>query len=85
MGDLINARNRFSNLKTVTPATHLFAVGSRVLHAVGHRYEKISFRVTSHLPDGGFGLQYRIRSDHDGHERVAIEKALERPEPGNGL
>ncbi|MCX7899132.1 MAG: hypothetical protein N2444_03450 [Methylocystis sp.] len=60
---------------------HKHAAGSRVLHEVGHRSEKLSFRVMKHLPDGGFGLQYRIRDDHDGQERVAIEKALERLEP----
>lgn len=81
MGDLINARQRFRNLRAVVSATHKYAVGARVLHAVGFRSEKFSFRVTSHLPDGGSGLQYRIRAEHDGHERVALEAALQRPAP----
>jgi len=33
-----------------------------------------------HLPDGGQGLQYRLKSETDGHERVTFEAALEKPE-----
>ncbi|MEF3365332.1 hypothetical protein V3H18_02160 [Methylocystis sp. 9N] len=36
------------------------------------------FRVTGHLPDGGSGLQYRIKRDRDGQERVAGESTLAR-------
>lgn len=80
MGDVINASGRFPNVRPVRSATHKFSVGARVIHRIGHRSEKASFKVTTQLPDGGQGLQYRIRSDRDGHERVAVESALERPE-----
>lgn len=79
VNDFINARERFRNLRPISAAPHKFAVGSYVVHKVGVRAERLFFRVTRHMPDGGEGLQYRIRSDRDGHERVAIESALERP------
>ena len=34
-----------------------------------------------HLPDGGRGLQYRLKSVTDGHERTTFEAALEIPAP----
>ena len=40
------------------------------------------YRVTRLLPDGGQGLQYRIRSDRDGQERVVVESTLERASYG---
>lgn len=79
MGDFLDARERYRQVRRTPAATHKFAVGAHVVHKVGVRSEKASFRVTRLLPDGGQGLQYRIRSDQDGHERVAIESALERP------
>jgi hypothetical protein len=41
------------------------------------RSEKTSFRVTRHLPDGGAGLQYRIKGERDGIERVVTESSIE--------
>lgn len=79
MDDVINARRRFRGIRPTVLAPHKFAVGALVVHRIGHRLEKAFFRVTRHMPDGGQGLQYRIQSDRDGHERVAIESALERP------
>lgn len=58
-------------------ATHKFAVGENVIHTVAHKRERLSFRVTRLMPDGGAGLQYRLRCDADGHERVVVETALE--------
>lgn len=79
MGDFPEARERYRNLRPTPAATHKFAVGAHVVHKAGVRSERAFFRVTRQLPDGGQGLQYRIRSDQDGHERVTIESALERP------
>ncbi len=84
MGDVINARVRFATAKSVRIATHKFAVGALVAHSIGHRMESAIFRIVSHLPDGGGGLQYRIRSDRDGHERVAVESALAKPQQDSG-
>lgn len=78
MTDFINARERHRNATARVPATHKYAVGARVFHRVGIRSERMCFKVTRHLPDGGQGLQYRVRSDQDGQERVVIESSLER-------
>ncbi len=47
-------------------ATHKFPVGANVLHKGPFRSDGGAFRVVRHLPDGGTGLQYRIKSDRDG-------------------
>ncbi|MCC3243984.1 hypothetical protein LG047_01395 [Methylocystis sp. WRRC1] len=76
--DYINSRERFRNAKVRAIATHKFAVGAHVVHQASVRSGRESFKVTRHLPDGGQGLQYRIRADRDGQERVVVESALER-------
>lgn len=78
MTDYINARERHRTVRATSVATHKFAVGALVAHKVGAASERLIFRVTRHLPDGGQGLQYRIKSDRDGQERVAVESSLER-------
>ena len=83
MGDVINAAGRFRGGRIIPGATHKFAVGASVIHRIGHKSEKMLFRVLRHLPDGGQGLQYRLKSEADGHERVTFEAALERPNPGD--
>lgn len=81
MGDGVNAGGRFRGAARVFPsASHKFAVGAPVIHRMGHQSEKVLFRVLRHLPDGGQGLQYRLKSEADGHERVTFEAALEKPE-----
>ncbi len=79
MADFMDARERYRTARRTTAATHKFAVGALVMHKDGVRSEKASFRITRQLPDSGQGLQYRIRSDRDGLERVTIESSLERP------
>lgn len=59
--------------------SHRFEVGGMVAFRASPVAERLHFRVTRHLPDGGQGLQYRIRSERDGHERVVLESSLERP------
>ena len=81
MGDVIYAGRRFPRGRIVGPLTHKFAVGAAVICPLGHRSEKGLFHVVRHLPDGGQGLQYRLKSVSDGHERTAFEAALENPPP----
>jgi hypothetical protein len=83
MGDVINAAGRFRGGRIVPGATHKFAIGASVIHRIGHKSEKVLFRIVRLLPDGGQGLQYRLKSDADGHERVTFEASLEKPEPEN--
>jgi hypothetical protein len=81
MGDVISAGGRFRGARIVSPAGHKFAVGASVVHGIGHRSEKALFRIVRQLPDGGHGLQYRLKCAADGHERVALETMLESPAP----
>jgi len=83
MGDIINAAGRFRGGRIFSPATHKFAIGAPVIHRMGHQSEKVLFRVVRHLPDGGQGLQYRLKSEADGHERVTFEATLEQPDRGD--
>ncbi|ARN79758.1 hypothetical protein [Methylocystis bryophila] len=81
MGDVISAAGRFRGAARIfSPASHKFAVGASVVYRMGHQSEKVLFRVLRHLPDGGQGLQYRLKCETDGHERVTFEAALEHPE-----
>ncbi|ARN82090.1 hypothetical protein MCBRY_002988 [Methylocystis bryophila] len=82
MGVVIYAGGRFPRGRIVSPVTHKYAVGASVICPFGHRSEKGLFEVMRHLPDdGGRGLQYRLKSVTDGHERTAFEAALEIPPP----
>ncbi len=62
-------------------ATHLFTVGQSVRlkkHPEEHtRGADIIYRITGTMPAQGTSLQYRIRSDQERHDRVAIEDSLE--------
>ncbi|BDV34415.1 MULTISPECIES: hypothetical protein [Methylocystis] len=77
----IGARERFRSAKATATATHKFDVGTLVSHRIGASSERSLFRVTRHLPDGGQGLQYRVRSERDGQERVVVEASLQRDMP----
>jgi len=76
MTEFVSARERHRGAKAIAPQTHKFEVGLQVSYRGGSSLEL--YRVTRRLPDGGQGLQYRIRSDRDGQERVALESALQR-------
>ena len=69
--------SRHQRLRNNATPTHKFRVGAYVLHRIGVRSEKATFRVTRQLPDGGAGLQYRIKGERDGLERVVTELSLE--------
>jgi hypothetical protein len=60
-------------------ASHLFAVGQpvRFRHGVGILASEAIFRVTATLPALGNSLQYRLRADDEGRERVATEDSLD--------
>jgi hypothetical protein len=58
----------------VSPAGHKFPLGAFVT-LVG-KSEQTLFRITRLLPDGGSGLQYRIKSERENYERAAIEPML---------
>jgi hypothetical protein len=74
----IEPRDRSRGLKSVPTPTHKFDVGVRVACKPGPFAAHGQFQVIRHMPNGGNGLQYRIRSDRDGHERVVVEDALVR-------
>lgn len=76
--DYIDQRERHRKARARPVAVHKFDIGAHVTHAFGARSERIGFRVTRRLPDGGEGLQYRIKCDRDGHERVVTESTLQR-------
>ncbi len=57
--------------------SHKFPIGVRVVQKSGAPTDADSFHVTRHLPDAGAGLQYRMKRDRDGQERVVVESALE--------
>ncbi len=84
MVEIIGAAGRFRAGRNFSRVTHKFAIGASVVHRMGHQSEKVLFRVVRQLPDGGQGLQYRLKSETDGHERVTFEATLERPDdPGD--
>lgn len=58
----------------ISAVRHKFAVGTYVSLIGGS--EQTLFRVTRQLPDGGLGLQYRIKNDGENYERAAIEPLL---------
>ncbi len=58
----------------ISSAAHKFAVGTLVT-LVG-KSDQTLFKVTRLLPDGGSGLQYRLKNEREDYERVAIEPLL---------
>ncbi len=62
-------------------ATHKFVVG-QTLHfspgLSGDRKSRGRYKVVRQLPETGGILQYRIKSEMDGHERVVREDQAER-------
>jgi hypothetical protein len=71
-----NELSRHQRLRKATP-THKFCVGGLVLYRVGARSEKESYRITRLLPDSGAGLQYVIKGERGGLERVVTEEGME--------
>lgn len=74
----IDPRKLSHELKKAPVPTHRFQIGVRVTCKPGPFAANGQFQVVRQMPDGGNGLQYRIRSDRDGHERVVVEDALKR-------
>ena len=61
-------------------ATHKFAVGQALYFSpgVGGESKKGRYKVVRQLPETGNMLQYRIKSEMDGQERVVREDQIER-------
>jgi hypothetical protein len=78
MTEIISQHTRHKAPRARVSSAHKFSLGAHVLHRVGARSQSVWFRVTRLLPDGGEGLQYRIKDDRDGQERVVTESSLER-------
>jgi len=60
--------------RNVVATRHKFPIGAFV-SLIG-RAEQATFKITRQLPDGGGGLQYRIKSEREDYERVATEALL---------
>jgi hypothetical protein len=59
--------------------THKFAVGQAVSFSPDRHQEHTKgglFKVVRLLPEAGSALQYRVKSQTDGHERVVREDQL---------
>jgi hypothetical protein len=63
-------------------ATHKFAVGQTVRFSPDRDQEPATkgglFKIVRLLPEAGGVLQYRVKSEIDGHERVVREDQLSR-------
>ena len=62
-------------------ATHRFAVGQEVRFSPDRRQEQehtrgALFKIVRLLPEAGNMLQYRVKSETDGHERAVQEDQL---------
>jgi hypothetical protein len=61
---------------------HKFAVG-QIVKFMPDRYQAnlkdTRFKIVSQLPEAERALQYRIKSQGDGHERIVREDQLARP------
>lgn len=58
----------------VAAPRHKFAPGAHVV--LDGKSDAAVFKVTRLLPDGGSGLQYRIKNEEEGYERVTVERLL---------
>ena len=57
---------------------HKFAVGQTVRYSPGLGQRPGSFKIVRLLPESASVLQYRVKSQLDGHERVVREDQLTR-------
>jgi hypothetical protein len=71
-----NSQIRRPNYARPVVATlkHKFALGAHVV--LDGKSDSAVFKVTRLLPDEGSGLQYRIKNEQEGHERVSVERLL---------
>ncbi len=77
MVEYMNDNPRYRKLTPTPTRAHRFGVGFMVRYRTSSGGEPTHFRIERQLPDGGQGLQYRIRSERDGQERVVLESNLE--------
>jgi len=60
-------------------STHRYAIGQAVFFSPDRQQKQSRgdrFKIVRHLPEAGNALQYRIKSQSDGHERVVREDQL---------
>ena len=60
---------------------HKFSIGQNVRFSPDRSQERSSggrFKIVRLLPESGSVLQYRVKSQADGHERVVREDQLDR-------
>ncbi len=74
-----NARRTETPVKRVESELHAFRLDSLVNFQPAGQAEQ-TFRVIGHLPEGAGGLQYRLRLESSGQERVAGEHHLKKSE-----
>jgi hypothetical protein len=63
-------------------ASHKFSIGQRVsFHSGASGLSRLrgSYTIVRLLPSEARDWQYRVKSDHDGHERVVLESQLTAP------
>jgi hypothetical protein len=65
--------------KRIESSLHAFPLDSLVNFQPAGQAEQ-TFRVVGHLPEGAAGLQYRLRLESSGQERVAGELHLKQAE-----
>ncbi|MBY6242527.1 hypothetical protein [Methylosinus sp. Sm6] len=73
---LLDEDKRRSRARNRRQSTHKFAAGDHVVCKIGVLSEQAPSEILRLLPDGGAGLQYRIRGERDGVERVVTESAI---------
>jgi hypothetical protein len=76
MHRLLDEDKRRSRPRNRRQATHRFSLGAHVICQIGVLSEKAPSEIVRLLPDGGTGLQYRIRGERDGVERVVTESSI---------
>ena len=62
--------------------THKFSIGQAVLFSPDRHQQRATgnrFKIVRLLPEADNALQYRVKSQTDGHERVVREDQLVRP------
>jgi len=79
MGLQSNANRTEPQNKRIDSQLHAYRLDSLVNYQPTGQAEQ-TFRVVGHLPEGAAGLQYRLRLESSGQERVAGEVHLKQAE-----
>jgi hypothetical protein len=79
MSPQANASRTETLTKRIDSSLHAYRLDSLVNFQPAGQAEQ-TFRVIAHLPEGAAGLQYRLRLESSGQERVAGEVHLKQAE-----